>query len=188
MKFPEDCLRKCSRGLVSRTHVVLRRQWDGEKDMVILPCNNRLGLFTKYFRQLMMESLGKEKNLAGKIVHPEITVCGNEGSTDQHSRVQQLRDAVLNLFVIFVEVRNDLRVAQFEVENKPASKLLQLQREVQEQLSSEEKAAEGIARSIEADPEGVFHQLRHLASSIPQIKVIAGEEAMDDRFFIGESP
>jgi len=135
-----------------------------------------------------MESLGKEKNLAGEIVHPGIAVYGNKDSTGQHFSVQQLRDAVLNLFVTFVEVRNDLRVARFEVENKPASKLLQLQREVQEQLSSKGKAAEGIAWSIEADPEGVFHLLRHLASSIPQIKVIAGEEAMDDRFFIGELP
>jgi len=28
----------------------------------------------------------------------------------------------------------------------------------------------------------------HLASSTPQIKVIAGEETVDDRFCLGESP
>ena len=74
-------------------------------------------LFTKYLQQLVMESLGKEKNLAGEIVHQGIAVYGNKGSTDQHSYVQQLRDGVLNFFVTFVEVRNDRRGARFEVED-----------------------------------------------------------------------
>ena len=39
----------------------------GEKDMVILPYKDRLGLFTKYLQQLVMESLGKEKNLPGRL-------------------------------------------------------------------------------------------------------------------------
>ena len=231
----------------------------GEKDMVILPYKDRLGLFTKYLQQLVMESLGKEKNLAGEIVHQGIAVYGNKGSTDQHSYVQQLRDGGLNFFVTFVEVRNDRRCARFEVEagitsgdylqgflrgtrsalyengresitmsipevnafyvgllialyervvgyygslvninaydqpgveagKKAASKLLQLQKQVQEELSGEGKTAEEIARSIDADPEDVFHLLRHLASSAPRIKVVPGEEAVDDRFSLGQSP
>src|SRR5207248_11401550 len=72
-------------------------------------------LFTKYLQQLVMESLGKEKNLTGDIVQQGIDVYGNKGSTDQHSYVQQLRDGVLNFFVTFVEVRNDRRGARFEV-------------------------------------------------------------------------
>ena len=83
--------------------------------MVVLPYKDRLALFTKYLQQLVMESLGKEKNLAGEIVHQGIAVYGNKGSTDQHSYVQQLRDGVLNFFVTFVEVRNDRRDARFEV-------------------------------------------------------------------------
>src|SRR5919204_441910 len=79
----------------------------GEKDMVILPYKDRLALFTKYLQQLAMESLGKEKNLAGEIVHQGIAVYGNKGSTDQHSYVQQLRDGVLNFFLTFIEVRKD---------------------------------------------------------------------------------
>ncbi len=231
----------------------------GEKDMVILPYKDRLGLFTKYLQQLVMESLGKEKNLIGEIVHQGIAVYGNKGSTDQHSYVQQLRDGVLNFFVTFVEVRNDRRGARFEVEDgitsgdylqgflrgtrsalyengresitmsipevnafyvgllialyeraigyygslvninaydqpgveagkKAASKLLQLQKQVQEELSGEGKTAEEIARSIDADPEDVFHLLRHLASSASRIKVVPGEEAVDDRFSLGQSP
>src|SRR5215472_17360558 len=89
----------------------------GEKDMVVLPYKDRLALFTKYLQQLVMESLGKEKNLASEIGHQGIAVYGNKGLTDQHSYVQQLRDGVPNVFVTFVEVPKDRRVPRFEVED-----------------------------------------------------------------------
>ncbi|MEM9018487.1 MAG: glucose-6-phosphate isomerase, partial [Verrucomicrobiota bacterium] len=57
----------------------------GEKDMVVLPYKDRLSLFSKYLQQLVMESLGKEKDLQGNIVHQGIAVYGNKGSTDQHA-------------------------------------------------------------------------------------------------------
>ena len=41
----------------------------GSKDMVILPYKDRLELFAKYLQQLIMESLGKEKDLEGNLVH-----------------------------------------------------------------------------------------------------------------------
>ncbi|MFL6585211.1 MAG: glucose-6-phosphate isomerase [Chthoniobacterales bacterium] len=88
----------------------------GEKDMVVLPYKDRLMLFSKYLQQLVMESLGKEKDLDGKVVHQGIAVYGNKGSTDQHAYVQQLRDGVLNFFVTFIEVRKDRRSGRFEVE------------------------------------------------------------------------
>ena len=88
----------------------------GEKDMVILPYKDRLALFSKYLQQLVMESLGKEKDLDGKIVHQGIAVYGNKGSTDQHAYVQQLRDGVLNFFVTFIEVAKDRKRPPFEVE------------------------------------------------------------------------
>ncbi len=79
----------------------------GEKDMVVLPYKDRLMLFSRYLQQLVMESLGKEKDLAGNVVRQGIAVYGNKGSTDQHAYVQQLRDGVLNFFVTFIEVRQD---------------------------------------------------------------------------------
>src|SRR5213079_1388478 len=88
----------------------------GEKDMVILPYKDRLALFAKYLQQLVMESLGKEKDLDGMIVHQGIAVYGNKGSTDQHAYVQQLRDGVLNFFVTFIEVQKDRASGRFEVE------------------------------------------------------------------------
>src|SRR5207247_8530969 len=89
----------------------------GEKDMVILPYKDRLALFSKYLQQLVMESLGKEKDLNGSIVHQGIAVYGNKGSTDQHAYVQQLRDGVLNFFVTFIEVDEDRRSPAIEVED-----------------------------------------------------------------------
>ena len=79
----------------------------GEKDMVVLPYKDRLMLFSRYLQQLVMESLGKEKDLDGNVVHQGIAVYGNKGSTDQHAYVQQLRDGILNFFVTFIEVRKD---------------------------------------------------------------------------------
>lgn len=76
----------------------------GAKDMVILPYKDRLELFAKYLQQLIMESLGKEKDLAGNVVHQGIAVYGNKGSTDQHAYVQQLREGVPNFFATFIEV------------------------------------------------------------------------------------
>src|SRR4029079_7732778 len=81
----------------------------GAKDMVIVPYKDRLALFSRYLQQLVMESLGKEKDREGKIVHQGIAVYGNKGSTDQHAYVQQLRDGVLNFFVTFIEVEKDAK-------------------------------------------------------------------------------
>jgi glucose-6-phosphate isomerase len=79
----------------------------GLKDMVILPYKDRLLLFSRYLQQLVMESLGKEKDLRGNVVHQGLAVYGNKGSTDQHAYVQQLREGVANFFVTFVEVAAD---------------------------------------------------------------------------------
>ncbi|MBR4108311.1 MAG: glucose-6-phosphate isomerase [Akkermansia sp.] len=77
----------------------------GRKDMVVLPYKDSLVLFSKYLQQLIMESLGKELDLEGNVVHQGISVYGNKGSTDQHAYVQQLRDGINNFFVTFIEVR-----------------------------------------------------------------------------------
>jgi glucose-6-phosphate isomerase len=226
----------------------------GEKDMVILPYKDRLALFAKYLQQLVMESLGKEKDLDGKIVHQGIAVYGNKGSTDQHAYVQQLRDGVLNFFVTFIEVDKDRRRPPTEIEDgvtsgdylhgflrgtrsalyesgresitisipeanafnigvlialyeravgyygslvninaydqpgveagkKAATKLLELQKEVRAKLAGGAgKTAEEIARSMDADPEDVFHSLRHLAANDPHLRVSPGDEPGDDHF------
>src|SRR6266404_4127428 len=230
----------------------------GDKDMVIIPYKDRLALFAKYLQQLVMESLGKEKDLDGKTVHQGIAVYGNKGSTDQHAYVQQLRDGVLNFFLTFIEVRKDRQSPPFEVEpgvtsgdylqgflrgtraalyesgresitvslpevnefsvgalialyeravgfygslvnvnayhqpgveagKKAATKLLELQGRVYTNLSaSSGKTAEEIAHAIDADPEDVFHALRHLASNRSQVRFVKGEEPSEDKFSLKE--
>ncbi len=88
----------------------------GSKDMVILPYKDRLILFSKYLQQLVMESLGKEKDLNGNIVNQGIAVYGNKGTTDQHAYVQQLREGVHNFFATFIQVLADRGEKSMEVE------------------------------------------------------------------------
>lgn len=89
----------------------------GQKDMVVLPYKDRLALLSKYLQQLVMESLGKEKDLDGKTVHQGIAVYGNKGSTDQHAYVQQLRDGVANFFATFIVALKDREKPSIEVED-----------------------------------------------------------------------
>jgi glucose-6-phosphate isomerase len=84
--------------------------------MVVLPYKDRLLLFSRYLQQLVMESLGKERDLQGRVVHQGLTVYGNKGSTDQHAFVQQLRDGPPDFFVTFVRVLKDREGASLEVE------------------------------------------------------------------------
>jgi glucose-6-phosphate isomerase len=226
----------------------------GSKDMVILPYKDRLLLFSRYLQQLVMESLGKKKDLDGKVVHQGIAVYGNKGSTDQHAYVQQLRDGVLNFFVTFIEVSKDRSNGRLEVEKgitsgdylhgflrgtraalyesgresitvtipevtafnvgalialyertvgfygslvninayhqpgveagkQAATRLLQLQKSVREKLlPGRGQTAEEIACAIEADPEDVFHLLRHLAGNDPNVRTSRGHQPVEDKF------
>lgn len=77
------------------------------RNMVILPYRDRLLLLSRYLQQLIMESLGKERDRAGQSVHEGLSVFGNKGSTDQHAFVQQLRDGLHDFFVTFVRVMRD---------------------------------------------------------------------------------
>ena len=91
-------------------------QGRGAKDMVILPYKDRLELFSKYLQQLIMESIGKERDLAGKVVNQGIAVYGNKGATDQHAYIQQLRDGLNNFFVTFIQVLRDREGKSMDVE------------------------------------------------------------------------
>jgi glucose-6-phosphate isomerase len=227
----------------------------GEKDMVILPYKDRLMLFSKYLQQLVMESIGKEKDLDGKVVHQGIAVYGNKGSTDQHAYVQQLRDGVLNFFVTFVEVRTDRKGGRFEVEpgvtsgdylqgflrgtrtalyesgresitisipevtafqvgalialyeravgfygslinvnayhqpgveagKKAATRILQLQEQVRGKLPAAPGAtSEELARTVDGDPEDVYHTLEHLAANDPKVRADENPSPARRKFF-----
>lgn len=79
----------------------------GDRNMVIVPYSDRLILMSRYLQQLVMESLGKEKDLDGKTVHQGLNVFGNKGGTDAHAFIQQLNDGRNDFFVTFIEVLED---------------------------------------------------------------------------------
>lgn len=86
--------------------VLLARAWQSlaGRAMVVLPYRDRLQLFGRYLQQLVMESLGKARNLQGDMVNHGLTVYGNKGSTDQHAILQQLLDGPDDFFVVFIAV------------------------------------------------------------------------------------
>jgi len=79
----------------------------GDRNMVIVPYADRLVLLSRYFQQLVMESLGKELDLDGKPVFQGLNVFGNKGGTDAHAFIQQLNDGRDDFFVTFIEVMED---------------------------------------------------------------------------------
>ena len=83
----------------------------GERNMVIVPYSDRLILFSRYLQQLVMESLGKEKDLDGNTVYQGLNVFGNKGGTDAHAFIQQLNDGRDDFFVTFIEVMEDAMTA-----------------------------------------------------------------------------
>lgn len=89
----------------------------GEKNMVVIPYKDRLELLSRYLQQLIMESIGKEFDLAGRKVNQGISVFGNKGSTDQHSYIQQLRDGLSDFFLTLIEVQRDQDAEPISVES-----------------------------------------------------------------------
>lgn len=79
----------------------------GDKNMVIVPYSDRLILLSRYLQQLVMESLGKELDLDGNVVHQGLNVFGNKGGTDAHAFIQQLNDGRNDFFITFIEVLED---------------------------------------------------------------------------------
>lgn len=82
----------------------LAAQRGRSRAMVVLPYADRLRSLGRYLQQLVMESLGKRLDRAGREVRAGLTVYGNKGSTDQHAFIQQLRDGPDDFFACFVEV------------------------------------------------------------------------------------
>lgn len=64
---------------------------------------------------------------------------------------------------------------------KAATRILELQPKVEAQLSASGATAEAIAQAIAAEPEDVYHVLRHLAANDPSVTT-AGAEPGDEKF------
>lgn len=74
--------------------------------IVMMPYSSRLRLFADWFAQLWGESLGKEKDVTGKIIHAGSTPIKSLGVTDQHSQLQLYLEGPLDKIVCFLEVED----------------------------------------------------------------------------------
>jgi glucose-6-phosphate isomerase len=72
----------------------------------------------KWYRQLVGESLGKEKNLNGKVVHAGITPMVTIGSTDLHSVAQLLLGGPKDKITTFVRIhqKEDIDIPTIDAE------------------------------------------------------------------------
>ena len=95
----------------------------GNKNMVIVPYADRLVLLSRYFQQLVMESLGKELDLDGNKVYQGLNVFGNKGGTDAHAFIQQLNDGRNDFFITFIEVMKDAMELPVDEQNTMADYL-----------------------------------------------------------------
>lgn len=73
---------------------------------VIMPYSQRLIRFADWYRQLLAESIGKEKNNAGEVVNVGLTPINALGVTDQHSQSQLYNEGPHDKFFIFIDVEN----------------------------------------------------------------------------------
>lgn len=88
--------------LIAAIHYLLNQK--GKSISVMMPYATSLYSLGDWYRQLWAESLGKQKNLAGKEVFAGQTPVKALGTTDQHSQVQLYREGPNDKLVTFLEV------------------------------------------------------------------------------------
>ena len=76
----------------------------GIHESVLMPYCDRLRSLALWYVQLLAESLGKEKNRRGEIVHEGRTPIAAVGTSDMHAQTQQHREGKKNKLVTTVAV------------------------------------------------------------------------------------
>jgi len=77
----------------------------GHTQNVMMVYNQKLIRFADWYRQLLAESTGKEKNNQGKIVNIGLTPINALGVTDQHSQSQLYNEGPNDKFFIFLSAK-----------------------------------------------------------------------------------
>lgn len=78
----------------------------GVDQNVLMPYSSRLATLSKWYIQLLSESIGKEKSLDGQTVNHGITPIPALGATDQHSQAQLFKDGPFNKLVMTMQVQD----------------------------------------------------------------------------------
>ncbi|OGH95204.1 MAG: hypothetical protein A2039_03875 [Candidatus Melainabacteria bacterium GWA2_34_9] len=76
----------------------------GKNLSVMMPYSSRLKYVSDWYVQLWAESLGKEVDLNGKVIHAGPTPLKALGATDQHSQVQLYNEGPNDKLISFVRV------------------------------------------------------------------------------------
>ncbi len=94
----------------------------GKRMHVMMPYSYALKDMADWYRQLWAESLGKQHDLDGQLVHVGPTPIKALGATDQHSQVQLYREGPNDKVFIFLEVEEFARDVKIpRVAGTPAS-------------------------------------------------------------------
>lgn len=102
-----------SKNIAAQNAVVQYLMAENGKDIqVMMPYSSRLRFISDWYVQLWAESLGKEKDLDGKVINAGPTPTKAVGATDQHSQIQLFNEGPNN------KVINFIRVKEFDVDLK----------------------------------------------------------------------
>ncbi len=114
--------------------------------LVLMPYANALYGVADWFRQLWAESLGKEKDRQGNVVHTGQTPVKALGATDQHSQVQLYVEGPKDKMTVFITLENygtDVNIPQVYKEESSLSYL----------------SGKSFAELIKTEQEGTEHAL-----------------------------
>src|SRR4029078_10333142 len=111
-----------------------------------------------------------------------ITITIPEGNAFTVGLLIALYERAVGFYASLVNI-NAYHQPGVEAGKKAATRVLELQKRVAQSLSDgQEKTAEEICQSLEADPEDVFHILRHLAANDSTIRIVRSDAIKSEKY------
>lgn len=93
--------------LYKSAHFLLTLKQKEERNLtVLMPYSSKLRELSFWFTQLWAESLGKEKDLNGKVIKTGFTPLPAYGATDQHSQMQLFMEGPEDKVLIIIETEH----------------------------------------------------------------------------------
>lgn len=124
----------------------------GKRISVMMPYSFALKDFADWFRQLWAESLGKAKDLSGRMVSVGPTPVKALGTTDQHSQVQLYREGPNDKLFTFLVVEDFEKDVQIGSSSVAAPQLGYLVNQKMSRLLNSEKIATEYALAASQRP------------------------------------
>jgi glucose-6-phosphate isomerase len=103
--FHESSISQCLACRFAGLHVIGSEERK-QRIQVTMAYSSRLSEFGRWVRQLVAESLGKQKNRLGKTVHAGLTPIACTGPEDQHSQLQLWSEGPFDKLITFLEIES----------------------------------------------------------------------------------